>query len=311
MKTTDALFLLPLVALALAAAEPERFSVRNESEFRKCVSADAEVKKVAGDMMFTEGPVWHPEGFLVFSDIPANELKKWDPRGGVSTFRKPSHNANGNTLDGQGRLVSAEHTARRVSVTEKDGTVKTMIDRHDGKKFNSPNDVAIKSDGTVWFTDPPYGTPKNEQKEQAGHYVFRFDPKSKQTTVLIQDFDMPNGIAFSPDEKKLYVADSGKPRHIRVFDVAADNTVGEGKVFCKIDKGGPDGIRCDSDGRVWSSAGDGVHIFAPDGILIGKILVPEGPANLCFGGDDGKTLFITARKSLYSIPVLVTAPRPR
>ena len=122
---------------------------------------------------------------------------------------------------------------------------------------------------------------------------------------------MPNGIAFSPNEKKLYVADSGKPRHIRLFDVAADNTVGEGKVFCKIDKGGPDGIRCDSDGRVWSSAGDGVHIFAPDGILIGKILVPEGPANLCFGGDDGKTLFITARKSLYSIPVLVTAPRPR
>jgi gluconolactonase len=312
MKTTGSLLLLPIVAsMALTAAESERFFIGNEMEFRKCVAAEAQVKRLAGEMMFTEGPVWHPEGFLVFSDIPANELKKWDPRGGVSTFRKPSHNANGNTIDRQGRLVSAEHSARRISVTETDGTIKTVIDRHDGKKFNSPNDVVIRSDGTVWFTDPPYGTPKDQQKEQPGNYVFRFDPKANQTTVIIKDFDMPNGLAFSPDEKKLYVADSGKPKHIRVFEVGTDHAVGEGKVFCKIDKGGPDGIRCDAEGRIWSSAGDGVHVFAPDGSLIGKILVPEAPANLCFGGPDGKTLFITARKGLYSIPVLINARRSR
>ena len=311
MKTTGLLLLPVIASIALTAAESERFFIANETEFRKCVAAEAQIKKLAGEMMFTEGPAWHPDGFLVFSDIPANELKKWDPSEGVRTFRKPSHNANGNTIDRQGRLVSAEHSARRVSVTEKDGAARTLIDRHDGKKFNSPNDVVIKSDGTVWFTDPPYGTPKDQQKEQPGNYVFRFDPKANQTAVVSKDFDMPNGLVFAPDEKRLYVADSGRPRHIRVFEVSTENIVGEGKVFCKIDKGGPDGIRCDSEGRIWSSAGDGVHIFAPDGTLIGKILVPEAPANLCFGGQDGKTLFITARKSLYSIPVRVSAPRLR
>ena len=311
MKNTGLLLLPVIASIALTAAESERFFIANETEFRKCVAAEAQIKKLAGEMMFTEGPAWHPDGFLVFSDIPANELKKWDPSEGVRTFRKPSHNANGNTIDRQGRLVSAEHSARRVSVTEKDGAARTLIDRHDGKKFNSPNDVVIKSDGTVWFTDPPYGTPKDQQKEQPGNYVLRFDPKANQTAVVSKDFDMPNGLVFAPDEKRLYVADSGKPRHIRVFEVSTENIVGEGKVFCKIDKGGPDGIRCDSEGRIWSSAGDGVHIFAPDGTLIGKILVPEAPANLCFGGQDGKTLFITARKSLYSIPVRVSAPRLR
>jgi gluconolactonase len=236
-------------------------------------------------------------------------LKRWSEAGGLTTFRKPSQNVNGNTIDWQGRLVSAEHSGRRVSVAEKDGPVKTIVSSYDGKKFNSPNDVVVKSDGTIWFTDPPYGLPKGEAKEQEGNYVFRFDPKTGKTTVVIKDSNMPNGLVFSPDEKKLYVADSGEPKHIRVFEVKSDGTLDSGKVFCKIDKGGPDGIRCDADGRVWSSAGDGVHIFAPDGSLIGKILTPETPANLCFGGPDGKTLFITAQKSLYSIPVLVGAAR--
>ena len=311
MKITAQLFVAVFAALGLRAAEGEPFLIKNETEFRKCVAADARVEKLAGDMGFTEGPAWHPDGFLVFSDIPNNELKKWTKDGGLTTFRKPSQNVNGNTIDLQGRLVSAEHSGRRVSVLEKDGTVKALVTEHDGKKFNSPNDVVVKSDGTVWFTDPPYGLPKGEKKEQEGNYVFRFDPKSKKTTIVIKDSDMPNGLVFSPDEKKFYVADSGAPKHIRAFDVNADGTVGEGKVFGKIDKGGPDGIRCDADGRVWSSAGDGVHIFAPDGSLIGKILTPEGPANLGFGGADGKTLFITARKSLYSIQVLVgPAKRP-
>jgi gluconolactonase len=175
-----------------------------------------------------------------------------------------------------------------------------LVDEFDGKKFNSPNDVALKSDGTVWFTDPDYGLGQNT-REIEGHYDYRFDPKTKQITSVVKDFHKPNGITFSPDEKKLYVADSGKPRHIRVFDVQKDGTLAGGRVFCEIDKGVPDGIRCDNKGRVWSSAGDGVQIFSFDGALIGKILVPETPANLCFGGKDGKTLFITARTSLYSI----------
>ena len=311
MKTTTPLLLLPLLAVSLLAADSELFVIKNEAEFRKCVAADARVEKLAGDMGFTEGPAWHPEGFLVFSDIPNNELKKWAQEGGLTTFRKPSQNVNGNTIDRQGRLVSAEHSARRVSVTEKDGTVKRVVDRYDGKKFNSPNDVVVKSDGTVWFTDPPYGLPRGERKEQEGNYVYRFDPRNGRTSLVSTNHDMPNGLAFSPDEKKLYVADSGKPRHILVYEVKSDGTLGGGTVFCKIDKGGPDGIRCDAAGRVWSSAGDGVQIFGPDGALIGKVLTSEGPANLGFGGKDGRTLFITARKGLYSIPVLVTgAQRP-
>ena len=305
MKTFALILSLSCLTVALLAAESEPFVIKNESEFRKCVAADARVEKLAGDMGFTEGPAWHPDGFLIFSDIPNNELKKWTKAGGLTTYRKPSQNANGNTTDRAGRLVSAEHSGRRISVTEKDGTVKAVVEACDGKKFSSPNDVVVKSDGTFWFTDPPYGLPKDQKKEQEGNYVFRFDPAKQSTTAVIKDGNMPNGLCFSPDEKKLYVADSGSPRYIRVFDVKADGTVGAGTIFAAIDKGGPDGIRCDAGGRIWSSAGDGVHIFATDGSLAGKILVPESPANLCFGGADGKTLFITARKSLYSIPVLV------
>ncbi|MCU0784038.1 MAG: SMP-30/gluconolactonase/LRE family protein [Verrucomicrobia bacterium] len=257
-------------------------------------------------MKFSEGPVWSARdgGYLVFSDIPSDELKKWTQKDGLTTFRKPSFNANGNTVDPQGRLVSCEHSGRRVSRLEDDGTLVTLVDRFGDKKFNSPNDVAVKSDGTVWFTDPDYGL-GGKPHDYGGCFVFRFDPKTKALTVLARDFDKPNGICFSPDEKKLYVADSGKPRHIRVFEVQKDGTVKGGAVFCQIDKGGPDGIRCDAKGRIYSSAGDGVHIFAPDGKLIGKIFVPETPANLCFGGKDGKTLFITARTSLNAIPLLV------
>jgi gluconolactonase len=297
-----------VLVTGILGATAAEFDIRNEAEFNKLVSSSAKVEKLAGDMGFVEGPVWVTEegGYLVFSDIPNNELKKWSKDGGLTTFRKSSNNANGNTLDLQGRLTTAEHSGRRVSMTEKDGTVRTVVDSFESKKFNSPNDVVVKSDGTYWFTDPDYGLGKNP-KEQAGNYVYRFDPKSKTVTAVVKDFDKPNGLCFSPDEKKLYVADSGKPRHIRVFEVSNDGIVGEGKVFCSIDRGGPDGIRCDNGGRIWSSAGDGVQIFAPDGSLVGKVLVPESPANLCFGGADGKTLYMTARKSLYAIPTSVKA----
>lgn len=286
--------------------------IRDQAEFGKLVAADAKVEKLAGEMGFLEGPVWVPAagGYLVFSDIPNNELKKWSKAGGLSTFRKPSNNANGNTLDLEARLTTAEHSGRRISVTDKDGTVRAVVDAFEGRKFNSPNDVVVKSDGTYWFTDPDYGLGKNP-REQAGHYVYRFDPKTKTVAAVVKDFEKPNGLCFSPDEKKLYVADSGKPKHIRVFEVQSGGTLDGGKIFCAIDKGGPDGIRCDHTGRVWSSAGDGVHVFAPDGKLIGKILVPEAPANLCFGGPTGRTLYITARRSLYAIETSVTAPTRR
>lgn len=176
------------------------------------------------------------------------------------------------------------------------------MDTFEGKAFNSPNDVAVAPDGAVFFTDPDYGL-RNAESEIGGNWVFRFDPEAKDLRVLVKDFDKPNGIAFSPDGRKLYIADSGKPRHIRVFDVAADGGISNGRVFCDIDKGAPDGIRCDADGRVWSSAGDGVRIYDDSGKLLGTIAVPEVPANLCFGGEDRKTLFITARTSLYAIEV--------
>ncbi len=290
----------------LAAADDERF--------RKLVPADAKVEQLAGGMKFTEGPVWSDEdsGFLIFSDIPANELKRWDAKNGLTVFRADSNQTNGNTRDGNGRLISCEHAARRVTRTEKDGTTTVVASAYTGK-FNSPNDAVVMRDGTMWFTDPPYGLPKGEKRELDKNYVF-IVRDDLHVAPAASDFDMPNGLCLSPDEKKLYVADSGKPHHIRVFDVMS--TVGDdpaagrpavswqlanGRVFCVIDNGVPDGIRCDEHGNVWSSAGDGVHVFAPDGKLIGKVRVPESPANLCFGGAEGKTLLITARTSLYAI----------
>lgn len=304
--------LLPCFLLATRAAASD-FDIRNEAEFRVCVPADAKVERLATDMQFVEGPQWVPDdgGYLVFSDIPGNELKKWTRTGGVTTFRAPSQNANGNTLDNQGRLLSAEHSGRRIAVAEKDGSVKTLVDQFESKRLNSPNDVVVQRDGTVWFTDPDYGLPtdpvtqQRTGKEQPGNYVYRYDPKTAKLSAEVKDFVKPNGLCFSPDEKRLYVADSGTPKHIRVFELNADGHLADGTVFATIDKGVPDGLRCDSAGRVWSSAGDGVHIFAPNGELIGKILVPVSPANLAFGGSDSKMLYMTARTSLYAVPVSV------
>jgi len=314
MNTRILTLLSPLLLIvgagSIVAAD---FDVRSETEFKKIIPAGAKVEVLATGFGFTEGPTWNPAdgGFLIFSDIPKNQLKKWTKAGGVTTYREPSQNANGNTLDREGRLVSAEHSGRRISVTEKDGTVKAVVEQHDAKKFNSPNDVVVKSDGTFWFTDPPYGLPKGEKKEQEGNYVYRYDPATKKAAVVVKDFDMPNGLCFSPGEKKLYIADSGRPHHIRVFDVEQGGTLGSGKVFAVIDQGGPDGIRCDADGRIWSSSGAGVDVFAPDGTLLFKINTPKSGANVCFGGADGQTVFITARDGLYAVQTKVKgAMRP-
>jgi len=300
---------LSLTAIAANAAD---LAVGKAEAFHQLIAADAKVEKLGTGMKFVEGPCWIKTdgGWLVFSDIPSNELKKWTAAGGITTWRNPSNNTNGNLLDQQGRLISCEHSSRRVTRTNADGTIEVLVDSFYGKKFNSPNDVAVKSDGTLWITDPPYGIPQGQKQEQAGQNVFRFDPanpdKSTAMTVAIADCDRPNGLCFSPDEKLLYVADSGKPKHIRVFTVKDDGTLSDGKVFATLDNGAPDGIRCDAQGNVWSSAGDGVRVYAPDGTWLGTVLTPEGAANLCFGGADGKTLFITARTSLYAIPTLTT-----
>jgi gluconolactonase len=304
---------LPLLVAAVFLSTvtlADDFDIKNADEFKKLIPEGAKVQKEASGFGFVEGPTWIKSGggYLVFSDIPNNKIMKWTAKDGITVFRDDSKNSNGNTTDPDGLLVSAQHGSRSITRTGKDNKIATLVEKYDGKALNSPNDVVVKSDGTIWFTDPDYGIPKGEKKEQEGNWVYRLDPKTNQLKTLFTEkiFDKPNGIAFSPDEKILYVADSGSPRQIRSFEVREDGTVVGGEVFCKIDKGGPDGIRVDSDGRVWSSAGDGVHIFDPTGKLIGKILVPESPANLCFGGEDGKTLFITARKSLYSIKTNVS-----
>lgn len=298
-----------MVAAVVSSAFAADYLVKDEAEFKKVLPKDAKLQKLAGDFKFLEGPTWlgWDGGFLVFSDIPANHIKKWNAKDGVSVFRDNSNAANGNVTDRNGNLLTCEHSARRLTMTTKDGSITVITDKSaDGNRYSSPNDLVIHSNGSIYFTDPPYGLPRDQKKEQAGNYVFRYDPKTKSATAIVKDFDMPNGIALSPDEKKLYVADSGRPHHIRVFDINPDGAVANAKIFAVIDRGGPDGIRVDSEGRVWSSAGDGVHIFAPSGDLIGKILVPESPANLCFGGASGKTLFITARTGLYAIETNVT-----
>jgi len=297
---------LSLLACAASAFAAD-FEVKDEAAFKKIFKKNARVTRLATDMQFVEGPVWMPQGFLVFSDIPANELKRWDASGGLQTFRKPSNNTNGNTLDREGRLISAEH-AGRVSRTESTGKVTNLVETFEGKRLNSPNDAVVQSDGTIWFTDPDYGL-GGRTKEQPGNYVYRFDPNSRNITAVVKDFDKPNGLCFSPDESRLYVADSGKPHHIRVFDVQPNGTLSNGRVFVVIDKGGPDGIRADEAGRIWSSSGDGAQIFSADGQLIARILLPESAANLTFGGKGGRTLFLTARKSLYAVETRTKAKR--
>ena len=283
----------------------------NEAEAAKLFAPNAKVERIATGLMFTEGPVWinAEGGYLVFSDIPANELKRWDSKGGVKTFRANSGQANGNTLDLQGRLVTAEHSGR-VSRTERNGMVVTVAERVDGKKLNSPNDVVVKSDGSIWFTDPDYGLGQR-QKEVPGNYVYRVSPDGQQVTAVVTNTERPNGLCFSPGEGTLYVADSGRSVHIRAFTVNAGGTLSNSRVIVTLDRGVPDGIRCDQDGRIWSSSGDGVQVFLPNGVRVARIVLPEAAANLAWGGPMGRTLYITGRTNVYSVETLVTNARRR
>jgi len=280
-----------------------------DKAFREVLTEDPRLAELASGMQFTEGPVWvQAEGRLIFSDIPADEMKAWSPAG-VTTFRKPSGHANGNTLDRRGRLLTCEHGNRRLSRTEPDGSVIALAETFNGNRLNSPNDVVVKSDGSIWFTDPPYGI-EPEQIEQPHNYLFRLDADGRLTPAA-DDFDRPNGLCFSPDETRLYVADSSARHHIRVFDVDEDNILHGSNVLATIDPGVPDGMRVDMAGRIFTTAGDGIWVISPHGILLGKILLPQTPANCAFGGPGRRTLYVTARQSVYAIELATSgAQRP-
>jgi gluconolactonase len=265
--------------------------------------------------IFTEGPVWFADHeCLLWSDIPANRILRLAPDETVSVFRADSNHTNGNSRDRQGRLVSCEHSSRRVTRTELDGTITVLADSFQGKPLNSPNDVIVRSDGSVWFTDPDYGlrmpVPDGAKHQERDH-VFRIDPQSGVIAPVASDFDKPNGLAFSPDEQVLYVADSAvtdgpdRNSHIRRFDINADGTLGGGEVFATT-IGVPDGMRVDAEGNVWASAGAKIDVYAPSGALLGQIVgFPAPVTNLTFGGRDRDRIFVTAGGSLFAVGVAI------
>ncbi len=282
------------------------------SLFETYIHRNARLYQLGTGFEWAEGPVWFGDaGCLLFSDIPNNRIHRWTPGAGMTIFREPSNFTNGHTRDREGRLVSCEHGERRVSRTEYDGTVTVIADRFDGKRLNSPNDVVVKSDGTIWFTDPHYGIVSNYEGHKSAQElpcnVYMVSPDTSEISVVASDLAGPNGLAFSLDESRLYISDTGRKhdpdakRHIRVFDVEQRSRLTGGKVFHVVDPGLSDGLRLDTDGNVWTSAGDGVHCLSPEGELLGKILVPEVVSNLCFGGRAKQVLYITATTSLYSI----------
>ena len=277
----------------------------------------ASVEQLATGCRWSEGPVWFGDGrYLLWSDLPNDRIMKWEEEtGAVSIFRKPSDNANGNTRDRQGRLVTCEHDARRVTRTEYDGAITVLMDRFEGKKLNSPNDVVVKSDGSIWFTDPPFGIlgyyEGHRDTSELPTNVYRLDPQTGHATVVAGDVVGPNGLCFSPDEKILYVVESRtSPRHILAFDVNADGTrLADKRIHIDAGPDGtPDGMRCDVDGNIWAGWGmtaalDGVRIFNPEGKPIGHIHLPERCANLCFGGRHRNRLLMAASHSVYSLYV--------
>jgi gluconolactonase len=282
-------------------------------DFARYVHGNVHLETLYTGCRWAEGPAYFAAGrYLVWSDIPNNRMLRWDEcSGAVSVFRQPSMHANGHTVDGQGRLVSCEHQGRCVSRTEHDGRRTVLASHVDGKRLNSPNDVVVKSDGSVWFTDPTYGIDSDYEGDAApseigASHVYRLDPASGKLQAVATDFVKPNGLAFSPDERQLYIADTGAshvkegPRHIRRFEVDGGQLSG-GEVFATCADGFFDGFRLDVHGNVWTSAGHGVHCYAPDGRLLGKICVPEVVANVCFGGPKRNRLFICGTTSLYAV----------
>jgi gluconolactonase len=284
-----------------------------DKRFGRYLIPIAFLEKLHGGMRWAEGPVYFgDQRCLIWSDLPNNRMMRWDEETGqVTIFRSPSNFSNGNTRDREGRLVTCEHRGRRVTRTELSGKLTVLAESYQGKRLNSPNDVVVKSDGTVWFTDPTYGISAEyeggkTESEIGSCNVYRLDPSTGDLRIVVDDFSRPNGLAFSPDETILYIADSGfwpnpeAPHHIRAFDVQGDG-LRNSRVLCDVSPGIPDGFRVDVDGNIWTSAGDGVQCFTPEGDLIGKIHVPEKVANVCFGGPARDRLFICGFTSLYSV----------
>ncbi|WP_299988568.1 SMP-30/gluconolactonase/LRE family protein [uncultured Ruegeria sp.] len=286
-----------------------------DKEFEACFIGHARVERLWTGARWSEGPAWFAAGrYLVWSDIPNNRLLRWDDTdGSVSVFRQPSNNTNGNTIDRLGRLVSCEHLTRRVTRTNHDGSIIVLADSWHGKRLNSPNDVVVKSDGSIWFTDPSYGILMDYEGERSeseidGCHVYRIDPDTREVSAVATDFVKPNGLAFSPDETKLFISDTGVthdpdgPAHLRRFAVSTDGkSLTGGDVFAECTNGVFDGFRPDREGRIWSSAADGVHCLNPDGELIGKIHIPEIIGNVCFGGAKLNRLFVAGTSSLYAV----------
>jgi gluconolactonase len=284
-----------------------------DPRFREMVLPNAPLEKLADGFRWLEGPVWFADlECLLFSDIPNDRILRWSATGGVSVFRQPSGFANGHTRDRQGRLVGCLHGGRCVVRTEYDGTVTTLADRYRGKRLNSPNDVVVKSDGSIWFSDPPYGIQTDyeggRRASELPANLYRLDPGGDSLEVVCGDIAGPNGLCFSPDERRLYVADTGvqfdpdSPRRILLFDVAGDGrTLANRRDFHTVSPGHADGIRCDEDGNVWAAAGDGVHCIAADGTVLGRIKVPCTVSNFCFGDRHRSRLFLCASQTLYAI----------
>lgn len=293
-----------------------------DRRFARVVNHAGQVDRLYTGCRWAEGPAYFAAGrYLVWSDIPNDRMLRYDELDGhVSVFRQPSNHSNGNTTDRQGRLVSCEHGARRVSRTEHDGSITVLADRWNGKRLNSPNDVVVRSDGSIWFTDPAYGIEsdyegnKGESEIGACH-VFRIDGSTGNVSAVITDMVRPNGLAFSLDERQLYVVDTGRthgpenPAHMRVFDVSEDGAVSGGRVFADCTAGLFDGFRLDEDGRIWTSAEDGIHCYHPDGTLIGKVRVPEITANCVFGGQKRNVLYICGTTSLYAVRLMVNGAK--
>ena len=279
------------------------------------VKGDRRIERLDVECRWTEGPVYVAAGrYLLFSDIPNDRLIRWDETtGAVGVFRQPAGYPNGNTLDLEGRLVTCEHGNRRVTRTEHDGTITVLADRHEGRRLNSPNDVVVRADGSIWFTDPAYGIDSDYEGHRAdseigGCHVYRIDPASLDCEIVADDFVRPNGLAFSLDETQLYIGDS-RSKHIRIFDVEGSRLSG-GRLFAECTHGTFDGFRFDDTGRLWVSAGDGVHCYTADGTLIGKLLLPEVTSNVVFGGPKRNHLFVTATTSVYAILLSVTGAPP-
>jgi gluconolactonase len=286
-----------------------------DPRFAPLVLGNAAVERIAGGCRFTEGPVWFGDGrFLLWSDIPNDRIMRWEEEtGAVSIFRKPSHYANGNTRDRQGRLVTCEHDTQHLTRTEYDGSITVLADSFEGVRLTGPNDVVVKSDNTIWFSDNGAGTRGNylghTMPQNLPFRVYRLDPATGELTVAVGDMQRPNGLAFSPDESKLYVVDTpAGDKTVHVYDIVDGRRAVNGRVFFNAMPGYADGIRCDTQGNVWCgfSGGEGhegVAVFAPDGTLIGRILLPERCANLCFGGQKRNRLFMAASQSVYSLYV--------